>query len=289
MSELDDAEEFVAQRARLKAIAYRMLASDSDAEDVVQEAYIRWRDRGDREVESSASYLATVVVRLCIDELRSARARRESYVGPWLPEPVLVEEVGPADAAVLADSLSQAFLVLLEELAPVERAAFLLHDVFDYPYGEIATMLDREVPSCRQLVSRARHRVGERRRRFDADEHAGRELAERFLSACSTGDIEGLLDIVAEDVVVWTDGGGKVKAALNPIYGASKSARFLVAIAHDVPATAEIRPETVNGQPGFLFVEDGVVTVAMSLEILDGRIVGVRAITNPDKLVHLAR
>lgn len=287
MSEIDDVAEFEAQRGRLKSIAYRMLSSDADAEDIVQEAYLRWRDRNDRRVESSSSYLATIVVRLCIDELRSARSRRESYVGPWLPEPVIVDDVGPAGAAELADSLSQAFLVLLEELAPVERAAFLLHDVFDYQYGEIATMLDREVPSCRQLVSRARHRVGERRRRFDADERAGRELAERFLATCSTGDIEGLLEIVAEDVVVWTDGGGKVKAALRPIYGASKSARFLVAIAHGISPTAQIRPETVNGQPGYLFVEAGVVTTALSLEIADGRVVGVRAITNPDKLAHL--
>lgn len=282
-----DLDEFVAHQPRLKAIAYRMLGSSADAEDVVQEAYLRWRDRADRDVESSPSYLATIVVRLCIDQLRSARVRREAYVGPWLPEPVLVEEATPADAAVLSDSLSLAFLVLLEELAPVERAAFLLHDVFAYSYEELAPMLDRQPAACRQLVSRARQRVAKRRRRFDADQRAGRELAERFLAACSSGDIEGLLETLAEDVVVWTDGGGKVKAALNPIYGSSKSARFLVAIAHGASPAAEIRPATVNGQPGFLFIEANAVTAAISLEIIGGHIVGVRAITNPDKLTHL--
>jgi RNA polymerase sigma-70 factor (ECF subfamily) len=282
-----DLAEFVADQARLKAIAYRMLGSSADAEDVVQEAFLRWRERRDRDVDSSPSYLATIVVRLCIDHLRSARVRRESYVGPWLPEPVLVEEVGPAEAAELADTLSVAFLVLLEELAPVERAAFLLHDVFGYPYEELASMLDRQPATCRQLVSRARQRVAKRRHRFDADKRAGRELAERFLNACATGDVKALLDTLAEDVIVWTDGGGKVRAALNPIYGASKSARFLVAIAHDLPPTAQTRPATVNGQPGYIIVVDAAVTAALSLEIISGRIVGVRAVTNPEKLAHL--
>jgi RNA polymerase sigma-70 factor (ECF subfamily) len=288
-----DADDFVAQRARLTAIAYRMLGSAADAEDIVQEAYLRWRDRNDRDVESSSSYLATIVVRLCIDELRSARARRESYVGPWLPEPVLTADessaadTGPAAAAELADSLSMAFLVLLEELAPVERAAFLLHDVFDYQYGEIAAMLERQEPACRQLVSRARSRVGERRHRFDADERASRELAERFMAACSTGDLAGLLDVVADDVVVWTDGGGKVKAALNPIYGAAKSARFLIAIAQTLPPTAEVRPVHVNGQIGYVIVEGDVVTTTIAFDFVDGQIIGVQAITNPEKLRHL--
>lgn len=285
--ESNDVDSFVAQRARLTAIAYRMLGSAADAEDVVQEAYLRWRDRNDRVVDSSSSYLATIVVRLCIDELRSARARRETYVGPWLPEPVIVDDAGPAAAAELADSLSMAFLILLEELAPVERAAFLLHDVFDYRYDEIATMLERQEPACRQLVSRARHRVGERKHRFDVDEKSGRELADRFMEACATGDVAGLLDVFAEDVVVWTDGGGKVKAARNPIYGAAKSSRFLVAIAQTVPATAEIRPVRVNGHVGYVFVDDGVVTTALSFDIDEARIVGVHAITNPEKLRHL--
>lgn len=282
-----DLEEFEAERARLTAIAYRMLGSSADAEDAVQEAYLRWRDRGDREVSSSASYLTTIVVRLCIDELRSARARRETYVGPWLPEPLLVDEAEPGVAAELSDSLSLAFLVLLEELAPVERAAFLLHEVFAYEYGEIAPMLGREEPACRQMVSRARRRVGERRHRFEADTRAGRELAERFLTACAGGDLEGLMSVVSEDVVLWTDGGGKVKAARRPIHGASKVCRFLVSVAKGIPPDTEFRSAVVNGEPGYLFVENGIVTTTLSFDIAAGQIVGVTAVLNPDKLLGL--
>lgn len=281
---MTDLEEFEAERSRLTAIAYRMLGSSADAEDIVQEAYLRWRDRADRDVDSAPSYLTTIVVRLCIDELRSARVRRESYVGPWLPEPLLVDEAEPGAAAELADSLSLAFLVLLEELAPVERAAFLLHDVFDYGYGEIAGMLGREEPACRQLVSRARRRVGERRHRFDADQKAGRELAERFLTACAEGDLDGLMSLLSDDAVLWTDGGGKVKAARRPIHGATKVARFLVAVAKGIPPETEFREAMVNGEPGYLFVENGVVTTTLSFDIADGKIVGVTSVLNPDKL-----
>ncbi|HEX3704996.1 MAG TPA: RNA polymerase sigma-70 factor [Mycobacteriales bacterium] len=287
MGDLEDSvdlDHYVAERPRLVGIAYRMLGSTADAEDIVSDAYLRWRDRGDAEVSSSAAYLTTIVVRLCIDELRSARVRRETYVGPWLPEPTLVEEGGPAASAELADSLSLAFLVVLEELAPVERAAFLLHDVFSYEYGEIAGMLDREEPACRQLVSRARRRVGERRHRFDADEQAGRKLAEQFLVACAGGDLEGLMALLSEDVVLWTDGGGVVKAARRPIHGANKVARFLIAVASGIPAETDTRDATVNGRPGYLFVADGVVTTTVSLDIVDGRAVGIAVVLNPDKL-----
>lgn len=284
---MTDVEEFEGQRARLTAIAYRMLGSTADAEDVVQEAYLRWRDRADSAVSSTSSYLATIVVRLCIDELRSARARREAYIGPWLPEPLLIDDKEPGAAAELADSLSLAFLVLLEELAPVERAAFLLHDVFDYEYGEIAGMLGRGEPACRQLVSRARRRVGERRHRFDADQRAGRDLAERFLTACAEGDLDGLLSLVSDDVVLWTDGGGKVKAARRPIHGASKVARFLIGVAKGIPEGTEFREAVVNGEPGYVFVTDGVVTTTLSFDILDGKIVGVTSVLNPDKLQRL--
>jgi RNA polymerase sigma-70 factor (ECF subfamily) len=285
---MTDIAAFEAERPRLTAIAYRMLGSSADAEDAVQEAYLRWRDRAVRDVDSPPSYLTTIVVRLCIDELRSARARRESYVGPWLPEPLLVDEAEPSAAVELADSLSLAFLVLLEELAPAERAAFLLHDVFDYGYGEISGMLGRGEPACRQMVSRARRRVGERRHRFDADEQAGRELAARFMTACGDGDLDGLMSLLSEDVVVWTDGGGKVKAARRPIHGRSKSARFLVAIAKEIPPGVEFREAVVNGEPGYLFVENGVVTTTLSFNIAGRQIVGITSVLNPDKLRGLS-
>ena len=284
---MGDLEAFLEQRPRLVGIAYRMLGSSADAEDIVSEAYLRWRDRGEREVSSSASYLTTIVVRLCIDELRSARVRRESYVGPWLAEPLVVTEDEPAAAAELADTLSQAFLVVLEELGPLERAAFLLHEVFGYGYGELSTMLDRAEPACRQLVSRAKRRVGERRRRFDADEKASRELAEQFLLACAGGDLGGLIALMADDAVLFTDGGGVVKAARRPIHGPRKIARFLIAVASDFAATHEAREATINGRPGYVFVDGDTVTTTLSFDIVDGRVIGIASVLNPEKLIRL--
>jgi RNA polymerase sigma-70 factor (ECF subfamily) len=266
-----------------------MLASAADAEDVVQEAYLRWSAQPRDDVKEPRGFLTTVVVRLCLDEARSARSRHETYVGPWLPEPLLVDERDPSWAGELADSLSLAFLVVLEELAPAERAAFLLHDVFDYDYSEIAAMLDRQEPSCRQLVSRARHRVGDRRHRFDVDRVHGQRLAERFVAACNTGDLGELMQLLSDDVVVWTDGGGAVKAALRPIRGADKAARFLIAVAGLIPETAEVRHALVNGQPGVLVADDGVVATAVVFDVIDGEVVGVRVVSNPAKLSGVRR
>ncbi|HWB67866.1 MAG TPA: RNA polymerase sigma-70 factor [Mycobacteriales bacterium] len=282
-----DVEQFTELRPLLFAIAYRMLGSAADADDILQDAYIRWAQRGPAEVSSPRGFLTTTVVRLCLDELKSARKRRERYVGPWLPEPLLVDDHDGAAAAEMADSLSMAFLVLLEELAPHERAGLLLHDVFGYGYDEVAGMLGRTEPAARQLVRRARQRVGERRRRFDADREQSERLAERFLEACSTGDIQGLMAMLAEDVVVWTDGGGKAKAAPNPIYGAAKSARFLAAIAATIPAGAEVRTSRVNGQPGLVISDSTAVHGVIALDVIDGQIVGVRAVVNPEKLGHV--
>lgn len=285
--ELVALEVFDEHRAHLFGVAYRMLASAADAEDVVQEAYLRWVAQPRDDVVSRRGFLTTVVVRLCLDEVRSARSRRETYVGPWLPEPLLVDDRDAAWATELADSLSLAFLVVLEELAPVERAAFLLHDVFDYGYPEIADMLDRQEPACRQLVSRARLRVGDRRHRFDADREQGKRLAERFVVACTTGDLGALMGMLSEDVVVWTDGGGVVKAARRPIYGADKSARFLVAVSSTVPEGAQVRNALINGQPGVLITAADVVVTAVAFDVIDGRIVGVRVISNPEKLTGM--
>jgi RNA polymerase sigma-70 factor (ECF subfamily) len=283
----DATSVFDEHRSYLFGVAYRMLGSAADADDIVQEAYLRWSAQPRDDVVSARGFLTRVVVRLCLDEVRSARARRETYVGPWLPEPLLVDDRDASWQAELADSLSLAFLVMLEELGPVERAAFLLHDVFDYGYPEIADMLDRQEPACRALVSRARRRVGDRRHRFDGDRAQGRQLAERFVLACGTGDLGALMGMLSDDVVVWTDGGGVAKAARRPIYGAEKSARFLVAVSATVPEGAEIRDAVINGQPGVLIVVSDVVVNAVALDIIDAEIVGVRVMSNPEKLTRL--
>ena len=283
-----DAAGFLALKGRLFGVAYRMLGSVGDAEDVVQEAYLRWQGVSGDDVQSPERFLTTVVVRLSLDELRSARARRESYVGPWLPEPLLVDERDPAAAAELADTLSMAFLVLLESLSPAERAAFLLHDVFGYSHREISDMLGRPETACRQLVSRARRSVDLRRQRYDADRERGRELARRFQRACVSGDLAALLELLADDVTLWTDGGGVVKAARRPIVGARKAARFLVAIAPDAPAGTVSHEVLVNGRPGLLLLDGATPYAAMSFDVLDGRIAGIQVVTNPEKLAALS-
>ena len=278
-----DSATFEEWRSLLFGIAYRMLGSAADAEDVVQEASIRWLRRRDVEIQSVRAYLVTIVTRLCLDQLDSARTKRVTYAGPWLPEPVVVDE----EAAVeKADSLSLAFLVLLEELTPLERAAYLLHDIFGYSFDEVARSLGRSPAACRQLGARARKRIDERRQRFDADLRQGRELTERFLVACATGDLSGLLSMLSDDVVVWTDGGGKVRAAMRPVVGPTRSSRFLLNVAkklHGMP-----RATVLNGQPATVFVQGDTVVAALVLDIMEGSIVGVRSVTNPDKLERLS-
>jgi RNA polymerase sigma-70 factor, ECF subfamily len=278
-----DAAAFEEWRPLLFGIAYRMLGSAADAEDILQDASIRWLSRKRDTVESVRAYLVTIVTRLCLDELGSARSRRVTYAGPWLPEPVVVEEEAAAEQA---DSLSLAFLVLLEELTPLERAAYLLHDIFGYSFEEVAHSLGRSPAACRQLGSRARARIEERRQRFDADLRQGRALTDRFLVACATGDLSGLLSMLSDDVVVWTDGGGKVRAAMRPVVGPYRSSRFLLNVAkklHGAP-----RPAILNGQPATVFVDGDTVVATLVLDIMDGSIVGVRSVTNPDKLARLS-
>jgi RNA polymerase sigma-70 factor (ECF subfamily) len=283
-----DLDEFLTARPRLFSVAYRMLGSASEAEDVLQEAYLRWQSADRGQVESPQAFLTSIVVRLSIDVLRSARVRREAYVGPWLPEPLVVDQApGPAEAAELADSVSLAFLVLLEELTPVERAVFLLREVFGYGYPEVAAMVGKSEANCRQLVARGRRHIAERRTRFDADSEHGRELTARFLGACLTGELDDLMEMLAEDVVVWSDGGGKVQAARRPVVGKDKAARFLVGIAAKGGAELVGRLVSVNGQPGAIFGTDGQVRYALALDVLDDQIVGVRLVANPDKLGHL--
>lgn len=281
---VDDAATFETWRGLLFGIAYRMLGSATDAEDMVQEAYLRWVRRSDHQVESVRAYLVTIVTRLCIDHLASARVQRVSYAGPWLPEPVMAD---PPSGAEQADSLTMAFLVLLEELTPPERAAFLLHDIFGYPFDEVARSVGRTATSCRQLASRARRHIDERRQRFDADLRHGLELTREFMAACGSGDLDRLLGLLADDVVVWTDGGGKVRAAMRPVVGAYRSSRFLLNVAkkvHGVP-----REATLNGQPALVFFDGAGVASVLVLDISGGKIVAVRTVSNPDKLARLSR
>jgi RNA polymerase sigma-70 factor (ECF subfamily) len=294
-----DAGPFVDLRPILFGVAYRMLGSATDAEDIVQEAYLRWAAIDGSEVESARAYLTTVVTRLSIDYLRSARVRRETYRGPWLPEPILMDEDATAElggqhtgngdmgSGELADSLSMAFLVLLEELAPSERAAFLLREVFRYGYSEIARILDRSEPACRQLVSRARRRIGDRRKRFDTDRERSRELTRKFVAACASGRVEELMSLLADDVIVWTDGGGKAKSAPRPVVGPWRSARFLIHVAKDLAPDTRIREVVLNGQAGLVFESAGEITSAVVVDVLEGRIAGIRVVANPAKLASL--
>ena len=274
-------------------IAYRMLGSFSEAEDAVQEAFLRLHraTREGQRIESQRAYLATVVTRLCIDYLRSARVRRERYVGEWLPEPLIgAEDADPARHAEMADSLSVAFLLLLERLSPEQRAAFLLREVFDYPYAEVARIVDTSEANARQLVSRARKHVDEGRPRFEPSQELRDELAKRFLAAMEEGDLAGLENLLAEDVVLHGDGGGKVPALARPVKGRKRVARTLRAWAKAAARIGGVtmRPVVVNGQPGAMsFDADGGLINVLALEVVDGRVQAVSSVVNPDKLGHL--
>jgi RNA polymerase sigma-70 factor (ECF subfamily) len=279
-------EPFDEHRPLLFSIAYRMLGSIMDAEDVLQEAYLRWQRVPEEEVRSPKSYLSAIVTRLSIDHLRSAKARREKYVGPWLPEPL----PGPegTDAATLDESLSMAFLVLLESLSPVERAVFLLREVFDYEYEEIARVVGKSEANCRQISRRARRSVAARRPRFESSPEQEKRLMESFLEACMGGDIEGLLALLSEDVTLWSDGGGKARAALNPISGAQKVARFFSGILRKAPPGLVVRWAQINGRPGLVgYFQDGRPQSVTTFDIAEGRIRAIRLVVNPDKLENM--
>ncbi len=275
------------------AIAYRMLGSVAEAEDVVQEALLRLhRALADgRRIESPRAYLTTVTTRLAIDELRSARARRERYVGDWLPEPILTEPADdPARHAEMADSLSLAMLVLLESLSPEQRAVLLLRDVFDYGYDEIAGIVSKSEANVRQLATRARRHVEERRPRFGASREQREELAQRFFAAAQGGDLKALESLLAHDVVLHGDGGGKVPALARSLHGRSRVARTLQAWvrAGSRIAGVALRRVEVNGQPGALLLDgDGKVIAVWVLDIAEDQIQGISSVVNPDKLRHL--
>jgi len=275
------------------AIAYRMLGSVTEAEDIVQESLLRVHRtlQEGSQLDSPRAYVATIVTRLAIDQLRSARVRRETYVGEWLPEPLITEPVGdPAHLAEMSDSLSMAFLVLLERLSPEQRAVLLLRDVFDYGYDEIAEIVGTSQANARQLAVRARRHVKERRPRFETSPGRRAELARRFFAATQDGDLEALEALLAQDVVLHGDGGGKVPALTRSLHGRDRVARTLLAWARQGLRVAggALREVQVNGQPGAIGLDnDARLISVMALDIADGQIQGVRSIVNPDKLRHL--
>jgi RNA polymerase sigma-70 factor, ECF subfamily len=275
-------------RPYLFAIAYRMLGSVAEAEDVVQEAYLRYHASG-VEADSPKAFLAAVTTRLSIDELRSARVKREVYPGEWLPEPLVEDE--SVMHAETADSLSLTFLHLLEKLSPVERAVFLLREVFDYSYDEIGAIVGKSPDNCRQILVRARRHVDEGRRRFDVSREEREEVARRFMAAWEDGDVEELIELLAPDATVYGDGGGKAPAIREPLVGAERVAKALIGwgrlAREQIPGIVH-RLATVNGDPGLVFEDaEGHTLWVAALEIADGVVVAVRSVLNPDKLAHL--
>ena len=288
MSPTDErAAVFTETRPLLFSIAYRMLGSVADAEDIVQDAYLRWQRTPDLDVREPRAYLTTVVTRLAINQLKSARAQRETYVGPWLPEPLVTDHAPDSSASVeLAESLSMAFLVMLERLSPIERAVLLLHDVFEFDHAEIARIVDKSEANCRQLLSRAKKRVVSDEARFDADREQAARLARQFTEASRVGDVNGMLAVLADDITLWADGGGKVPGAvLKPVRGADAVARFVAGRAAQGSAAGRTaRPMQINGQPGFVIYASGVPLTALLFHVVDGRIQTIYAVANPDKL-----
>ncbi|MFI2207410.1 RNA polymerase sigma-70 factor [Streptomyces sp. NPDC020192] len=286
---MDKVEEFAELRPLLFSIAYRILGSVSEAEDAVQETWLRF-EASPTQPASVKSFLSAVVTRIAIDVLRSARVRREEYVGPWFPEPLLADPYeDPARSAELADSVSTAALLLLERLSPLERAVFVLREVFDYGFPEVASAVGRSEDACRQLAVRARRHMNAGRPRFEADRRERAELADRFFEALREGDVLGLQQLLAADVSMVGDGGGKAPQLARAIAGADKVARLLAAV---FPELARIglttEPREINGQPGAIFRDrDGKVLQTMVLDVLDGQIQAIRLVLNPDKLGHV--
>jgi RNA polymerase sigma-70 factor (ECF subfamily) len=279
----DAAISFEPHRPRLTRVAYRMLGSVADAEDVVQDAFLRWHTTDRSEVDNAEAFLVRVVTRLCLDVLKSSRRKRETYIGPWLPDPVVDSE------ADMAEDVTLPLLLALERLSPLERAAFLLHDVFGMEFDEVATAIDREPAACRQLAARARQHVHEARPRFAVDQRRGLEFAEAFFAASQTGDMAMLKSMLAADITVTADGGGKRPAGPVPIVGFDAVMRLMERMAR-MFATAPsqlVRFATINGLPGYVTLEADGELQTTALEIVDGKIAGIYVVRNPDKLGHL--
>jgi RNA polymerase sigma-70 factor (TIGR02957 family) len=288
-----DAEVFEAHRDLMFAVAYRMLGTIADAEDAVQDAWLRWSAAPRADVADPRAYLAKIVTNTALNRLRSARSRREAYIGPWLPEPLLTE-AGPdaAERAELAESVSVAMLVVLESLTPEERAVFVLREVFGFGHAEIGAALGRSAPAVRQLAHRARGHVQARRPRFDVDWNQQREVTDRFLAAAAGGDIEALMTVLAPDVTLLTDGGGKARAALRPITGNRKVARWLVGVVGrpfmGVPVSdMSVAAAEINGSPGTLITAGDRAIAALTLAVSGGRVTAIQLLANPDKLTAI--
>ncbi len=293
MNKQDEAAQtFEPHRRWLTGLAYRMLGSLSEAEDLVQEAYLRWHAIERGRVDSPRAYLSRTVARLCLDHLKSARARRETYVGPWLPEPIIDETaLAPDTESELADDLSVALLMTLERHSPLERAAFLLHDVFEMEFGDIAKVLDRSESACRQLAARGRAHVSQARPRFPVPENEAVRLSDAFHRAIVTGDAAEFAGVLAENAILYSDGGGKRPAALNPIHGRDKIVRFFEGLTQkgNLPPPEAVHRLRLNGLPGLLVLgRDGAIDTVAALDIRDGRVMAIYAVRNPDKLAHIS-
>jgi len=286
----DGLEVFSELRPLLFSIAYRMLGTVMDAEDMVQETFVRWQRSDHKKVQSPKTWLSTVITRLCINHLKSARVQRERYVGPWLPEPLVSEAAaGPAAAnPLLGESLSLAFLVLLETLSPTERAVFLLREVFDYEFGEVARIVQKSEANCRQLLTRARKHIAARRPRFETAPEQTQKVVEEFEHTVLSGDVQSLMQILAKDAVLISDGGGKARAVLRPIVGAEAISRLIIGAAAKFGSPTQVfRHLPVNGLPGTIAWENDRVIRVIVFGIQEGKIQSVFIITNPDKLRHL--
>ena len=296
--EPDAIRVFEEHRDLLMAVAYRLLGSITDAEDVVQEAWLRWTDARISEVADPRAFLMRLTTRLAIDRLRRVKARRESYVGPWLPEPLLSSRGDVSEDVALAESVSMAMLIVLETLSPLERAVFVLREAFAMPYAEIAEVLGRSEVALRQLARRARDHVRERRPRFDTDQTTRQRVTEHFLEATTNGDLDALIEVLAPGVRLVTDGGGRVLAARRPIQGADKVARFLLSVSTDervakfleavttepLPDLLRARIARVNGGPGIVVTYEGTPITSIVLDVADGVVQTINLVANPDKL-----
>jgi RNA polymerase sigma-70 factor (ECF subfamily) len=287
---MTDSDPYLQHRSLLFAIAYRMLGSVADAEDAVQETYLRWRRAamGGEEIRSPKAWLTTTISRVCLDQLGSARVKREQYIGPWLPEPLAGVTPDVAETVADFDSLSLAFLVLLESLSPKERAVFLLHDVFGYDFASIGEIVGESDAYCRQLAKRARTHMAERRPRFTTDRAQQERLTADFLRAVSEGDMPALIETLTDDVTVFADGGGKVNAARKPVAGRDKVAQYLTNLVRLAPVGTSFRIEPINGQPGIVTLIDGKVENVVGFGFSSSAISAVYIVVNPDKLGPVA-